>query len=513
MQSIPFINENKSEFSFPTRPNVNTSGKVIALATNYFQFANLTKNINFFKYSVNFEPELPGDSISFRAKIWNTIKTEIEKVFGFTLFNNSTCYSKMNITEPKSFETIFESQPYILTINQTNLVDEKSVESLGLYKRFFAQLIRKCKFIRIRKNFFQSQNSKSINKMEIWPGFNPTIGIFNIGTLLNISLVHKVFRQETALEAINKLMSNSPNDFSSAVQEMFSNTIVLTRYNNDKTYVVDSVAFDESPQSKFEIKSEEITLIDYYKTRYNKNIRDIRQPLLVTKIDKKNKQKLYLIPEFCYLTGLTEEMRSDFQTMKQISEITKGQAAQKMRECINHISSFLNNELCKQDMKNWGISISDKPLCIKGQVLQAGNILLKNKQINVDNPTDVDRQIQSNMYSQPNINKWVILFCFKDKKNVDTFVNSFQRVQSTYGYNIAKPQMVEIKSTNFNDWKDVFDKGIITPDNQIILIVMPGAKGKGILYTQMKRLLTVTYPIPSQIILSGTIQRGNYKLN
>lgn len=57
-------------------------------------------------------------------------------------------------------------------------------------------------------------------------------------------------------------------------------TSVLTRYNN-KTYRIDDIAWDKSPEYVFSKNGEEISLIDYYKVHWNIEIEDKEQPLLV----------------------------------------------------------------------------------------------------------------------------------------------------------------------------------------------------------------------------------------
>lgn len=43
---------------------------------------------------------------------------------------------------------------------------------------------------------------------------------------------------------------------------------------------------------------------------------------------------------------------------------------------------------------------------------------------------------------------------------------------------------------------------------QMVVLILPGSKGKCMLYDDVKRFLLTEYPIPSQVILTSTIQRG-----
>jgi len=44
---------------------------------------------------------------------------------------------------------------------------------------------------------------------------------------------------------------------------------------------------------------------------------------MIVNRDRKTKKEIYLVPECCYMTGLTDAMRNDFHLMKDISLTTK----------------------------------------------------------------------------------------------------------------------------------------------------------------------------------------------
>jgi len=48
--------------------------------------------------------------------------------------------------------------------------------------------------------------------------------------------------------------------------------------------------------------------------------------------DRRTGKEIYLVPEFCNLTGLTEEMRNNFNLMKEIAIITKPDPNKRLEE-------------------------------------------------------------------------------------------------------------------------------------------------------------------------------------
>ena len=120
----------------------------------------------------------------------------------------------------------------------------------------------------------------------------------------------------------------------SAAVEVIGN-IVMTGYNR-RTYRVDDIKWDLSPKSTFTTSQpqvlgkdtsgvqKEISYMDYYKTRYDQKILIEDQPLLVSLPNKKdyhrgNAGPIYLIPELCQMTGLTDAMRGDAKLMQEVS--------------------------------------------------------------------------------------------------------------------------------------------------------------------------------------------------
>ena len=407
-----------NNFCFPKRPKNDTTGEKIQILTNYFPFTHTPmkgstlKDTSFFKYAILIEPELPGDSLKLRSKIWRAAHPEISKTLNHLIFNNNTCYSKTLFEEQISVKVSLEEIDYSIHIKWTNKVDEKSEEALSLYKKFFGALVRKVDLIQIRRNFFQKDKVQKIDNIEVWQGFSPTVNLTAIGILLNISVVHKVLRPDTAFEALERIAQGKKHDgnfLKDEYSKTFAGAVVLTRYNNDKTYIVDHVALDKSPSDSFSSGKDgkEMTYVEYYKEKYGRDIKNKRQPLFAVK-DKRKNDFIYLVPELCFMTGLTDEMRSNFNIMKKLAEISSGNPEGKLNDCKGLIRQFAINEKCKKDCENWGIGLSEEPIKINGNRLFAGDYLMKREKFSTEEP-DVDRKIQSEMFTQPPLHTWMVI--------------------------------------------------------------------------------------------------------
>jgi hypothetical protein len=204
--------------------------------------------------------------------------------------------------------------------------------------------------------------------------------------------------------------------------------------------------------------------------------------------------------------------------MKQMAAITKGDANQKMKECTNIISIFNQNEKCRQDIETWGLTISNTPISLKGRKLDAGSVLMHKRDpqnnnnrhsFQLEGADDIDRKIQAEMYSQPPLNKWAVFSTIRDKDTTENvFLKTLQQVQQSFKYNMGEPRRVYVKSQNFRDWEEQIRNTIgNSQDVTAVVLIIPGSKGKGHLYNDIKRLFCVDYQIPSQVVLSSTLNK------
>jgi aubergine-like protein len=88
-------------------------------------------------------------------------------------------------------------------------------------------------------------------------------------------------------------------------------------------------------------KGETISFAEYYKKRYNMDIKAHDAPLLEASIREREKNSsskepvvriIQLIPELCKMTGLTDEIRNNFHAMKAIATTTKPSGQTRVQE-------------------------------------------------------------------------------------------------------------------------------------------------------------------------------------
>ncbi|KAK2859959.1 hypothetical protein Q7C36_004125 [Tachysurus vachellii] len=82
-----------------------------------------------------------------------------------------------------------------------------------------------------------------------------------------------------------------------------------------------------------------------------------------------------LVPEFCYLTGLTDNMRNDFTIMRDLATHTRLSPEQRENRLNRFVSKISKNASAQDALGRWGLSFENKMLNLTGRVLPAERII------------------------------------------------------------------------------------------------------------------------------------------
>lgn len=101
------------------------------------------------------------------------------------------------------------------------------------------------------------------------------------------------------------------------------------------------------------------------------------------------------MPEFCEMTGLTDENRANFNLMKEMAQVLHKDGARRQAEVVTLLNEMRSFPKVKKIMDEWKLEIDPNPLKVKGQQINPGNILLGNdRKFPADcNANDFDRNI------------------------------------------------------------------------------------------------------------------------
>jgi len=189
----------------------------------------------------------------------------------------------------------------------------------------------------------------------------------------------------------------------------------MTKYFKNKIYTIHKVDFNKSPKDFIVTKGDvKMNFCQFYKEKYNIEIKDFDQPLLVH-YNSKYKTEAFFLPEICFLTGVDKDIKSNMNLLKDLTYFLRGDARAKLEESANVIRGFTTNEDSKTILNYWDCNINKNPLDIEAVKLSPGYYIMAKQskgvrsEIQIDDTKDLDRKVQTEMYSQPPLHHWAVI--------------------------------------------------------------------------------------------------------
>nr|QKI80092.1 Piwi2 [Eriocheir sinensis] len=477
-----------------------TSGQMIPLCSNHFNIQRM-EDMKTCLYHVYFSPEED------RTPVRKKLMSQHRNALGAYIFDGmKLCMSHKlpsDVTElvsklEEADDAVFQLK--LKFIKEVDFLDSEYIHIMNI-------LMRRCmehlglQFL--GRNYYNpnAEIRDERYKIAIWPGYTSTIRQHENTLLLGADVSHKFLRTETAYTVVLKRAAN-PKE---AALKNLLGAIVVTKYNN-KTYKIDDIAWDLNPLCKFPYKGKETSYMEYYQSKYQLRIKDVKQPLMLSKPKKKDLRRgagdVYLIPELCIMTGLTEEMRSDFNMMKDLADYLRTAPDKRVHSLMRLNRNLLAHEKAKEEMTNWGLQMSNKLVELQGRVLPEEAILQSGKTVTYNRDSaDWSREIRSLRLNAPiSVQRWAIVFPARHKDSARELCTTLQRVGPPMGMQFANPQIHCLQSDSAQECMASLGR---CTGMQLVLVVLNSNRID--YYSAVKRQLSITMGIPSQCVLSRTL--------
>ena len=86
-----------------------------------------------------------------------------------------------------------------------------------------------------------------------------------------------------------------------------------------------------------------------------------------------------LVPELCFLTGLSDEVRADFNVMKDLAVHTRVTPDARVRSLNAFIQRITGNEEVSKELAGWGLRFSKDLVMFDGRTLPPEKIIQKDR--------------------------------------------------------------------------------------------------------------------------------------
>ena len=519
--------------SFELSKCIKPIGRPIDLVTNYYGMSLRAKYI--YNYSVAFSPEIAKDMTWLKKWVINKGLTELSKLHPY-LFTGDNLFSCKDIAGDNMSITITDSghrgQPpteYIVTITKTGMISQDDLKRVGegkeeksaeTFRQFLniiiKQLLRALNFKPIGRGgkFFDPSKGDRISNynLVVWPGFTANIRNTGMGIMLQIDPSTKCLSTQTTLNYMLQLISE--RDGKERIKHEIIKKSVLTAYGTNRIYMVDDVDFDKNPSHTFEHQGTQVSIAEYMDKKYKVKIKDEKQPLLVNrKVNRGGEEEtIYLVPELCYMTGLSDEMVQNRQVMQALAQYTKKTPDQRMGEISHllHNRFYSTNENTNnqpepgQILEDWGISFEDQPTRIKGCQLPDQVISLGDSHMPIErNGTFM---FKTKIKDPKALERWVLVYREQDSETYGKITENLYRAAKTFEIDVQYPKKVCVRGkADAESFIREFEATMKeeTSRVQMVMFVLPYKS----MYKELK-VYMAKQGIPSQCILTSTLHKN-----
>lgn len=475
-------------------------GIPVNIVSNYIRLTT-DPDKGVFEYEVRYNPNIHSSSL--RHQLINQHKDIIgnTKTFDGTVLYLPIAL-KDRVTEFVSINKNDETN-----VNVTIIFKKKKrlSECVHLYNVLFDRVMKTMEFVRFGRKRFDPSAPKLIpqHKLEVWPGYVTAVDEYEDGVMLCLDVSHRVLSQSTVLDLMRNVYRSDPNNFQTKVMSALLGAVVLTRYNN-RTYRIDDIKFDTSPMDTFEMNGKMVSYVDYYKSQYNIDIKDKKQPLLIHHeerriLGKTEKESITfcLLPEIVFLTGLTDEMRNDFKVMRDIATFTRVTPNQRLISFRQFCENLDKIPAAKEILLNWGLTLDKRPLSMAARQLDQEKIDFKHKSYSAGAGADFGKYVTSNeILDAIDLRCWIVIHTMNDTKYAKAFVECMDRNCKPMGISVATPKLIMLDNDRTEVYIQTLRKCIVS-GVQIVVVICPTSRDDR--YAAIKKVCCAELPVPSQV--------------
>lgn len=369
---------------------------------------------------------------------------------------------------------------------------------------------------RVGRRLFDPAAAQALGGYEVWPGFDAALGAGPAGALLNLDIASKLVTNVPVLAAVRKALAQGTHDAEAALDAQLGGKVVMTRYNR-LFYTVEKVCLDMSPRDSFtDERGEARTFLQYYEARYGARVDDPTQPLLRC-VDRRRRRgrpgepepparAVFLLPEFCCLTGLAEGDRANFNFMRDLDRLVKPDPAPRLGRSVELLQKLADTPAPAAFLAEWNMQIDKTPVQIDAARIDAGNLLFgDNKNVNIESCQNLDRDTQQKAFVNKSFQELIIFYPSEHLNEFKSFFDLTKTIFQQFAIPCEKLRQVEVQNMrNFGNVKSLIEANL-KPGVTACIWILPGPKKAGVQYDNIKRLLVNHIPVPSQMIIARTI--------
>lgn len=500
-----------------------SAGKTLDLYCNYFDILTMPA-YSLHHYHVTFAPEVEGKKVR-----KGLLEQHSKKYFGdIYLFDGMMLFLPKQL--PDTLELVSRSDltnsVHKITITWRCKVMRTSPIIIQLLNILYKQMLMSLSLVQIGRNYYSvpkqfDQESKlaKVHRLSILDGIQSSILNYERGAMLCVDISHKVMRLDTVADIMLscKIKINSPG-WKEAILRRLLGRIVLTRYNN-RTYRIDDIDMNMLPTRTFLKHNTPISFVDYYRNNYGVQIRYTNLPMLLSKpkardIRRGQNTPIYLVPELVAITGLEDEVRTNFDIMRDLAQSTRLTPDTRIDRLEKFIQKTRQNQEATKLVAQWEMQLSDKLAKIPARVLEPEKIIFgEGKFIKGEENAEWSGPMRGiPLHSVRNVANWLLIYPRTYSRMAGDFEECLKRVADPLKIKYQDPVRCETRDMDPSGqaYISCIKENVVDSTQLVVALVHDNAKSR---YDAIKKFCSIDQPagkpIPSQVVVQRSLTKRN----
>ncbi len=486
------------------------------LSSNMCQLRAVVEKV--FKYNLTITPAV-GDSLTkLKHQIVKGAAGALTKLLGNYVHSGNQIYSFRFVKETKpvistlsdpktktAYEVSVEFCKEICLRDFSGFNMEQTQELETVFNIFLRKVMEGQKLLALQRNrYFNLAEARSVvgENLNSVTGYFLSISAIKEGLYLTIDTINEFFRKTNCLEEIQEKRKQGLDE--RGIATFFRGKRVSLLGAKGKTLRVQGVNFALTPVT-FRTQPGDVPLAKSWEEKYHVKLTFPGQPLLKA---KKDGEMLYLMPEFCYITGAEDEMRRSGKSMADMM----GPGAEPP-EKSSKIAGMFERLKRGNVLEQYGLVMSEQERVLMQFLPQPQLSLGPGKTIT---PAALSRGVR--IMTPINFDRWLFLYDSRNYANAGALYDTMVKASASLGVKIKEPNWIEFERMGPEAVEDRLKSA--KPGFQFAFALLSDRRQ----YKKVKQVLDVAHGVVSQcafanpkrmhdvVFASGIIRQINAKL-
>lgn len=446
------------------------AGKQVDIMANFIKMTPMKEQL-IYQYRVDYEPII--EAVSFRTRLFRRAS---EAIFNRNYTYDGVSDVRSSVKTDEELVTLEVQHPteentkVKITLKRVGTVNWSGMEMIRLYNMNMKSFLRAMGFFQASATgAYVHQDMREMigqHNIAMVRGFRTACNVHEQNQiLLNLEAVHKLIQTKNIRAQMKEVQQEAQKNrysVTDAIKHAMQGKLCITSYGDRKRiFRIEDVDFEITPRSTFKDhkRNRDISYMEYYQTRYEKEIKDPDQPMLLAKENRAKRfdnpdddGSVYLVPELCNIAGLTEEQRTNNRVKMDLIRSSQISPADRVRHARTFLSKLADNSFVSQKLSAWGYSFDKDLIKLKGRILPTegvgvGTKATQNPQTwpRVDASTgSFDRLvITERLAKAPELPRLAIIISKTDKQNEARLLDLLKKAFDKIGLD-ARPRTFRI---------------------------------------------------------------------